>query len=144
MAEKYELYRLRDIIDSLEKASSDLTAPAYDSKWIAKVKSDIDDATQELEELLDDFIVPGRAEAQVKAETPFIWDSIPEIKPKPECDHDKAYAGWIVTSNPPYTSWICRKCKKQGLDEGVHSSRDGEDYRLILQETIDKIAKGGK
>lgn len=34
------------------------------------------------------------------------------------CDHQKVYANFTLTSNPPQFTWICRKCGVKGTDGG--------------------------
>lgn len=129
---------IQNLIERLQMASTHLTVPAYDSRGIQMVKNDIDFVADELQDLVNGaWAVAEEFEMETLSviETP---------APQPECtEHDKAYAGWILCSNPPRTQWICRKCKKTGTDVGSYSSMDGEDYRKLLHETIDKI-KGGK
>jgi len=32
------------------------------------------------------------------------------------CRHDKVYADYILTSNPPQMDWVCRICGSRGRD----------------------------
>lgn len=33
-----------------------------------------------------------------------------------ECNHDKVYAGYILTTDPYQRPWICKKCGIRGLE----------------------------
>ena len=35
-----------------------------------------------------------------------------------KCKHDKVYANYTLTSEPPQYPWICRICKERGTDRG--------------------------
>jgi hypothetical protein len=35
-----------------------------------------------------------------------------------KCKHNKVYANYILTSNPPQSPWICSKCGFKGVDRG--------------------------
>ncbi len=47
------------------------------------------------------------------------------------CEHDKCYAPYVFYSLPPSHPWICRKCKKSGVDKGEVVGEEGEYERLI-------------
>jgi hypothetical protein len=41
----------------------------------------------------------------------------------PNCNHDKVYADFVLTSNPPRTPWVCSKCLEQGMETGFYIKR---------------------
>ncbi len=45
------------------------------------------------------------------------------------CDHDIAWAPFVLTSDPPQHPWICRICFEEGVERlGPKSSPELEDY----------------
>jgi len=50
------------------------------------------------------------------------------------CDHDKVYASYMLTSDPPLYPWICRKCGAEGTDRGQpHKDEYAELKRNFLE-----------
>lgn len=58
-------------------------------------------------------------------------------KAKKQCKnmgHDKCHSTITLTSMPPQTEWICRRCGERGVDVG-HVDHDPFEYdRLIGKE----------
>jgi hypothetical protein len=50
-----------------------------------------------------------------------------------DCKHDKVFAPYILTSNPPQYPWICRKCGFRGCDIG-DGYQDVDEYAKLCQE----------
>jgi len=48
-----------------------------------------------------------------------------------ECKHEKVYANFVLTSDPPQHPWICRKCGERGRDISKHSMNENEYDKLI-------------
>ena len=38
--------------------------------------------------------------------------------------HQKVYANFTLTSDPPYHPWICQRCGAEGADRGTSSPRN--------------------
>lgn len=143
----YDKQHIQNLIERLYLTATTVSRVAHGDRTLNMVKADINYIASELENLVDEAWHLKDEEEVVSKNLceHFLWETLPEIKPASLiCEHDKAYAGWILTSDPPKTQWICRKCHKQGMDEGVQSSRSGEDYRILLQEVIEKVVKGEK
>lgn len=51
-----------------------------------------------------------------------------------ECKHEKVYADYILTSNPPQYPWICRLCGETGTDHEVFSKNDYEEIKKIFNK----------
>lgn len=49
-----------------------------------------------------------------------------------ECQHEKVYAGHVLTSSPPQRPWICRKCKTRGADSVRGGDSDWSEYHRLL------------
>ena len=49
-----------------------------------------------------------------------------------KCKHDKVYANYTLTSEPPQYPWICRKCKERGTDRGDPITPS--DYDRLVRE----------
>lgn len=47
------------------------------------------------------------------------------------CEHEKVYAGHVLTSDPPQHPWICRKCNARGADRSG-SLRDEQEYNRLI------------
>ena len=45
---------------------------------------------------------------------------------KSNCKHEKVYANYILTSNPPQSPWICKKCGAEGVDVETNSKSFSE------------------
>lgn len=123
--------KLQDILDDLNQSIADLKAPAYDSKWIAYVKGELEYTARELDNILDDV---EEEKEPVKA---------PDIPQHMLCEHDKVYAPYMYTSFPPKTPWICSKCLKQGADPIAHPVPSNKDaHRVLLNKILEQIARG--
>jgi len=62
-----------------------------------------------------------------------------------ECDHDMAWAPYILTSDPPQHPWICRVCLKEGVERlGPKSSPELESYVKVKTRKRDSIVKNPK
>lgn len=48
-----------------------------------------------------------------------------------ECNHDKVFSNYVLTSNPPQYPWICRKCGYMSRDIGEYYSARNEYEELI-------------
>jgi len=44
-----------------------------------------------------------------------------------KCDHEKVYANYVLTSNPPQYPWICKKCGEKGIDRGSYYNANAYD-----------------
>jgi hypothetical protein len=51
---------------------------------------------------------------------------------KTNCNHDKVYANYALTSNPPQYPWVCRKCGAKGIDQGQYYNY-GEYDRIVKE-----------
>ena len=49
------------------------------------------------------------------------------------CQHNKVYADYILTSNPPKIPWICSKCGEKGIEEYVAIEKK-LDYEELIQK----------
>jgi hypothetical protein len=51
---------------------------------------------------------------------PYVIKTIDPAKLKEEtCKHQKVYANYILTSNPPQHPWVCSICGETGRDQGA-------------------------
>ena len=50
-----------------------------------------------------------------------------------ECQHEKVFAPYILTSNPPQYPWICRKCGYRSVDKG-NITIDVNEYARLCQK----------
>jgi len=48
-----------------------------------------------------------------------------------KCQHEKVYASYILTSNPPQYPWICKKCGLRGFDMGILTY---DEYGEIIKQ----------
>jgi hypothetical protein len=46
------------------------------------------------------------------------------------CEHDKCFAPFVLTSDPPQYPWVCRRCGARGTDRGA--SRDAGEYGRLI------------
>ena len=49
-----------------------------------------------------------------------------------KCNHNKVYANYILTSNPPQSPWICSECGETGTDKGSYSG--GDPYSDLVKK----------
>ena len=62
-----------------------------------------------------------------------------------ECDHDLAWAPYILTSDPPQQPWICRICLQEGVERlGPKSSPELESYVKVKTRKRDSVVKNPK
>jgi hypothetical protein len=69
------------------------------------------------------FVAPGLTALDKRVEIP---DSI-EIDF--ECEHERVFAPYTLSSFPPLFPWICRKCGYRGADRGT--SIDYNEYYFL-------------
>lgn len=140
----YDKEHIQNLIERLYLTATTVSRVANGDRTLNMVKADIDYIANELECLVGEAW-HLREEAEVvnsSLSEQFLWETLPEIKPTPECEHEKVYAAYVLASNPPQTPWICKKCNKQGRDVlGPISS--GTEYVDLLQNIISKVSKGG-
>jgi hypothetical protein len=51
----------------------------------------------------------------------------------PTAEHDKCYANYILTSNPPQHPWICRRCRTRGVDVGTYTDGAASEYNRLCE-----------
>ncbi len=57
------------------------------------------------------------------------------------CNHDRAFAPWILTSDPPQQQWICRSCLEEGVEIlGSRSPIQLENYESAKSRKADMAA----
>ena len=54
------------------------------------------------------------------------------------CKHEKVYANYTLTSDPPQYPWICRKCGKTGVDRGTATNNEYDGLVKIFSGKVDK------
>lgn len=47
------------------------------------------------------------------------------------CEHEKVYAPYVLTSNPPQYPWVCKLCGERGTDYGEYY--DGGEYERVIR-----------
>jgi len=48
--------------------------------------------------------------------------------------HDRVYAAWVLTSNPPQYQWICRDCGTTGVERGPAQAHDNQrEYDRLVR-----------
>lgn len=67
--------------------------------------------------LIDEFCSPikGLTKSDDDSKTPVSQDPS-------QCDHEKIYENYILTSNPPQYPWKCKKCGETGVDRDTTSN----------------------
>lgn len=51
-----------------------------------------------------------------------------------ECKHEKVFANFILTSNPPQYPWVCKLCGETGVDQGLFQKNEYEEIMKYLNK----------